>query len=254
MEKDLLQGGALLPPPTSRSPSPRQQRPHLHRSWSSSVALSSSTSSRAKRQLYALFLALTCLALGVLWLSVSSYRQIVLGRAQHAARSAQSLQGFTESRLANIPDDLIPPRRLAEADLLLHPLLSAHTSPICALNMYQQDRYAPLEPSYGRGITTNQSTLPHFRPRHQLKYCESSARSKRRVTSSHSCPCSRRHQPLQFRGSSPHPHPRHLLGPHLPRPASLPHLHLRERLLGLDPRPPLPLRSNPRAHRHGLHH
>ncbi|GAA6003641.1 hypothetical protein JCM10207_003523 [Rhodosporidiobolus poonsookiae] len=86
-------------------------------------------------------------------------------RAQRAARGRQHLDGFSESRRASVPEGLRSKYDLPIGDLLGHPLLTAHSTPVCRLNSFAQNRYAPLLPSYRR-----RSKQPHDLPRSSLTY------------------------------------------------------------------------------------
>ncbi|GAA5840983.1 hypothetical protein JCM11251_006772 [Rhodosporidiobolus azoricus] len=102
------------------------------------------------------------------WLVLQLLGGSALARQKRAARSAQRLEGFSPSRLESVPEALRVPWDVPVADLLGHPLLTAHTTPSCRLNTFQQDRYAPLLPSYrGRRPRLRQ---PQDLPRSSLNY------------------------------------------------------------------------------------
>ncbi|GAA5998571.1 glycosyltransferase family 69 protein [Rhodotorula paludigena] len=50
-----------------------------------------------------------------------------------------------------VPSGLRASWDLPVDDLLSHPVLATHQTPLCRLNSFHQDRYAPLLPSYGNG-------------------------------------------------------------------------------------------------------
>jgi len=109
----------------------------------------------------------------VVWLAARGWRSSALERQRRAARHAQRLEGFSESRMDLVPAGLKTPYDLPFDDLLAHPLLAAHRTPSCRLNTFQQDRYAPLLPSYGSGgrrAHAVKPTPPHDVPRHHLTY------------------------------------------------------------------------------------
>lgn len=111
--------------------------------------------------------------LAVLSFAGRAWRGSALERERRAARRAQRLEGFTESRMELIPPLLRTPFDLPFDDLLAHPVLAAHVTPTCRLNTYHQDRYAPLLPSYrsgGRRARSLKPTPPHDVPRHHLTY------------------------------------------------------------------------------------
>jgi hypothetical protein len=144
-------------------------RPLLPHAWSSAPSLTSRTH-RSKKS-WTVLAGTVCLSFLAIWASIVAWRTGVRRRAQDAARARQHLLGFSESRVADIPLDLHDlSQYLRQDDLLVHPILTAHASPTCSLNMYQQDRYAPLLPSYDGPGQSNQSTLSHYLPRHRLKY------------------------------------------------------------------------------------
>ncbi|BGP71780.1 hypothetical protein NBRC10513v2_005166 [Rhodotorula toruloides] len=94
-------------------------------------------------------------------------------RLRRAARTTQRLEGFSESRLVQVPEGLRTHYDLPVDALLGYPLLSSHEVPVCRLNAYQQDRYAPLLPSYGNGgrrARSGKPVLPHDLPRNKLRY------------------------------------------------------------------------------------
>lgn len=100
------------------------------------------------------------------WLVVRGTSGSTLRRAQKAARTAQRLEGFSETRLRTVPEGLRTAYDIPLNDLLSHPLLTSHQAPSCRLNTFQQDRYAPLLPSYRRP----RSRSPHDLPRNQQTY------------------------------------------------------------------------------------
>ncbi|GAA5934655.1 hypothetical protein JCM3775_002017 [Rhodotorula graminis] len=109
----------------------------------------------------------------VLWLVDRGWHGTALERHRRAARRAQRLEGFSESRMELVPAGLKSPFDLPFDDLLAHPVLAAHRTPSCRLNTFQQDRYAPLLPSYGSGgrrAHAVKPTPPHDVPRHHLTY------------------------------------------------------------------------------------
>lgn len=106
-------------------------------------------------------------ALLVLWVVLSGSKGSSLKRAQRAARSSQRLVGFSETRLESVPEGLRTTYDLPINDLLSHPLLTAYETPSCRLNTFQQDRYAPLLPSYSR---RSRSKTPHDLPRNSQTY------------------------------------------------------------------------------------
>lgn len=94
-------------------------------------------------------------------------------RLRRTARTTQRLEGFSESRLVQVPEGLRTHYDLPVDALLGNPLLSSHEVPVCRLNTYQQDRYAPLLPSYGDGgrrARSGKPVLPHDLPRNKLRY------------------------------------------------------------------------------------
>lgn len=114
--------------------------------------------------------ALGCLLLWTFGRGVTASKE---GRLRRAARTTQRLEGFSESRLVQVPEGLRTHYDLPVDALLGHPLLSSHAVPACRLNAYQQDRYAPLLPSYGNGgrrARSGKPVLPHDLPRNKLRY------------------------------------------------------------------------------------
>ncbi|GAA5852388.1 hypothetical protein JCM8547_006763 [Rhodosporidiobolus lusitaniae] len=103
------------------------------------------------------------LAILVLWLVASGLSGSSVRRAQRAARSQQVLLGFSESRLESVPAALRTNYDLPISDLLSHPLLTSRQTPSCRLNAFQQDRYAPLLPSYRRARSRAPQDLPRSR-------------------------------------------------------------------------------------------
>ncbi|GAA6032268.1 hypothetical protein JCM8097_007154 [Rhodosporidiobolus ruineniae] len=120
-----------------------------------------------RRRRQAAWVVLSVLAL---WLVVRGLGGSSVRRAQERARRSQSLVGFSESRLQSVPVQLRAPYDLPVADLLGHPLLTVYETPSCRLNTFQQDRYAPLLPSYGSGGRRARSRQPHDLPRNDLTY------------------------------------------------------------------------------------
>ncbi|GAA6049106.1 hypothetical protein JCM3770_003889 [Rhodotorula araucariae] len=109
----------------------------------------------------------------VFWVVVRGWQGSVRERERRTARRRQHLEGFSESRIDLVPPSLRTHYDLPLDDLLTHPVLRTHETPTCRLNTYQQDRYAPLLPSYqsgGRRARATVPTPPHDIPRHHLTY------------------------------------------------------------------------------------
>jgi len=102
-----------------------------------------------------------------LWMIIGTFGAVRDRSRQQAARSMQKVVGFSEARLKELPFDLTSIRTYQLADILSHPLFN-HPSPSCRLNSYQQDRYAPLTPSYSS--KTRKFGTPHDQKRNQLNY------------------------------------------------------------------------------------
>lgn len=100
----------------------------------------------------------------VLWMLVSIVGDSRGRNARYKMRSRQQLDGFSAARLKELPFDVEGIRTYQLTDLLAHSLLD-HPAPSCRLNQYQQDRYAPLTPSYSQ-----KSRTPHELARNKLNY------------------------------------------------------------------------------------
>ncbi|POY73414.1 hypothetical protein BMF94_3752 [Rhodotorula taiwanensis] len=77
-------------------------------------------------------------------LVVASIRHHAHATALRRVRLAQRLEGFSESRLVDVPERLRVEHALPYDDLLGDPLLANHKTAPCRLNTYQQDRYHAL--------------------------------------------------------------------------------------------------------------
>ncbi|GAA5891131.1 hypothetical protein JCM5296_004902 [Sporobolomyces johnsonii] len=106
-----------------------------------------------------------------LWVMRKGLAGTAMRQAQQQARSQQHLVGFSETRLDDLPAELRIAHDLPLDDLIGHSLL-AHPTPTCRLNTFQQDRYAPLLPSYGSGRQRRRGRelSAHDQPRHYLNY------------------------------------------------------------------------------------
>ncbi|KAM0786593.1 hypothetical protein ACM66B_002047 [Microbotryomycetes sp. NB124-2] len=147
----------------------------MHRKHSSSFSVSHTA--RALRQvrlthIYVLRRVAVALSVALaLWMTYTAAKRLRLRSQQNAVRARQRLLGFEHVRANDIPSELRPDsRRLGVEELLSHALLSDHPSPSCRLNDFQVDRYAPLQPSYGTGAYSINSSAPHYKPRHHLNY------------------------------------------------------------------------------------
>ncbi|KAK4048876.1 hypothetical protein OIO90_005684 [Microbotryomycetes sp. JL221] len=150
-------------------------RPSMHRKHSSSFTVSmTGRTLRQTRTVHKHILRRVVIPIAALLALCSIYttiKSLRLRSARNAARSSRKLMGFTDRQLERVPANLRPeaPALGVEA-LLSHPLMAEHPSPSCRLNEYQLERYAPLEPSYGRGRSSPNASAPHYKPRHQIKY------------------------------------------------------------------------------------
>ena len=80
----------------------------------------------------------------VVLVAVRSIQHAKRSRLQRHARLRQRLEGFAESRLETVPTRLRVEHDVPFDDLLGDALLTAHSTPLCRLNAFQQDRYNAL--------------------------------------------------------------------------------------------------------------
>lgn len=112
--------------------------------WATIVAVTASLKRKGTRaRLVKLALAAVASVFVVL-VAVRSIQHANRSRLQRHARLRQRLEGFTESRLETVPTRLRVEHDVPFDDLLGDALLTAHSTPLCRLNAFQQDRYNAL--------------------------------------------------------------------------------------------------------------
>lgn len=114
------------------------------RAWATIAAATASFKRKGTRaRLVKLALAAVA-AVFVVLVAVRSIQHANRSRLQRHARLRQRLEGFTESRLETVPTRLRVEHDVPFDDLLGDALLTAHSTPLCRLNAFQQDRYNAL--------------------------------------------------------------------------------------------------------------
>lgn len=112
--------------------------------WATIAAAAASLKRKGTRARLVKCALATVATILVVLVAVRSLQHANRSRLQRHARLRQRLEGFAESRLEAVPTRLRVEHNVPFDDLLGDALLTAHSTPLCRLNAFQQDRYNVL--------------------------------------------------------------------------------------------------------------